>query len=323
MNARTIREQRRSAGLTLVEVLVVLFLLALLAQTAVLATEGLVEQGQRDATARSLEGIEEAVLGVPSRVDSTGRTLIRGFVADIGRLPKAPPPPALPAVWDPAKALQELWAVDDVFPRFGAAHAVAPAGDAEVRVLCGWRGPYLRLGFERSQLLDGWGRAFDCLRNDGTTAIGPSEQIDVVRSKGADGALGAAAGGPHDPDIVLTLRGLGPPSSERHTGRVEVLVNLTAVPNSTLLARIYGPEDGVAGTIDQESALVTGTGRITVPLPLLECSIGPRVLVVYHRSASSDLAEDAPVADVLAGHRRVVPIVVEPGGIPAITVEMP
>ena len=63
-------------GLTLVELLVVVFILALLAQAAVYAGEGALESAQRETTASSLQQLEIALLGQPGRA-SRSRAALR------------------------------------------------------------------------------------------------------------------------------------------------------------------------------------------------------------------------------------------------------
>src|SRR5580704_13949574 len=76
-------------GLTLVELLVVLVILVILATVAIQSTENLVAQARYESTQRTLDNIQNAVLGPRSQMDSDGTRAVTGFVADMGRLPVA------------------------------------------------------------------------------------------------------------------------------------------------------------------------------------------------------------------------------------------
>src|SRR5437763_3727153 len=88
-------------GLTLVELLVVLVILAILTTIAVQSTEKVVEQARYEATQRTLQNIQNAILSPPNQRTPDGSLLITGFVADMGRLPQP--------VADGGDPLRELW----------------------------------------------------------------------------------------------------------------------------------------------------------------------------------------------------------------------
>ena len=114
----------RRAGLTLVELLVVLAILAIMTTMAVTATNTLVDQSRYDATQRTLLSIEEAVLGPANAREADGTLIVGGFVADVGRLPLA-----VVDAGDPDgafKQLRELW-LPGVMPAYGIQQVVVPA----------------------------------------------------------------------------------------------------------------------------------------------------------------------------------------------------
>src|SRR5262249_50033275 len=115
-------------GMTLVELLVVLTILAILAAAAMTATEVFVDQGRYDANARTLTSIREAVVGPDNARQTDGTVLVSGFVADMGRLPVA-------VGTDPTTALAELWA--NPYPQNPFAVRQAPS-DPEVLIPSGW-----------------------------------------------------------------------------------------------------------------------------------------------------------------------------------------
>lgn len=301
MNAGPRSTGPSSRGLTLVEVLVVLFILAVLAQTAVLATEGLAEQAQRDGTAQSIEGIEAAILGERSRVDTQGRSLITGFVADVGRLPVAR------LAGGPETSLLELWQRRDeaslpVADQIAAFSVSSPPGDAEIELACGWRGPYLRLGFGPARLVDGWNRPFRLWRADGSTVL-DGETVTAMASFGSDGLLdGTPPPLGYERDIgVVIERTAAPLVDARHTGAL--VVNVSVGTATKILVRVYGPNGkptaacGLPRTIGQEERTVSAGTVAAVTFSNL--TIGPRVVRVYDATAlATTPLEDDPIADI-------------------------
>jgi hypothetical protein len=161
------------SGLTLVELLVVLTILIVLTTVAFVATDQLVDQARYDTTQRTLQNISDAIVGPANQRDTDGSLLITGFVADMGRLPIAPPAPADP--------LSELWnqsllaSGSHNFSTTPVTIVITPTTSVTVVLPSGWRGPYLRLtAGSDGRLLDGWGNSFD------------APAVGVVRSKGAD-----------------------------------------------------------------------------------------------------------------------------------------
>ena len=75
-------------GMTLVELLVVLAILAIMTTVAVTSSDVFLSQGRYDATIRTLTDIQEAVLGPPNARQSDGTLVSMGFVADVGRWPQ-------------------------------------------------------------------------------------------------------------------------------------------------------------------------------------------------------------------------------------------
>ncbi len=309
----------RECGLTLVELLVVLFVLGLLAATASVATAGLLEQGQQDATLRSLAAIETAVLGAPDRQDATGTPYVTGFVADVGRLPVMRGTAA-------ETGLQELWRGTDGTLSSPATWTIAlfgvqtPAGDVEVRLPAGWRGPYVNTPIGTAQLRDGWRRAFRLLRADGSDApVGTG--IEIVRSSGADGAPdGATPSAGNDRDLATVFANADPVETvaPRYSGDLVVIVRSTAgVTNASI--RIYGPADGVVQTLAQPPPqTIPAGGQAT--FVVTGVAIGPKILRAYAAAAPAD--PNDPFVPVPATS-RIQPVVVEAGGLPPIVLDLP
>lgn len=296
------RESAAQHGLTLVELLVVLFILALLAQTAVLATEGALEQGQRDATVRTLEDLEAAVLGDAGRVDPIGQPLVSGFVADVGRLP-------IRSSDDAVDPLHELFLRPPAVTAFGIQ---APKGDREVRIAAGWRGPYLRLGIGLDRAVDGWAQPFVALDPAGQPLTTPSAVAGVV-SFGADrnpGGTGFAT------DLDVRFHDLSA-VIRRDVGDVPIRVRSRSTTDTSVVVRIYGPREGLVQTLDQQVLALTADSDAVWTFPAVP--IGTRVLRAYvYTDGTPDPDDDLPAAL----RSRVRPILVEPGGIPEVLLEI-
>lgn len=315
-----------AAGLTLVEVLVVMFILALLAQAAVLATEGVADQAMRDVTERSLTDMEVALLGHPGRADAQGRTSITGFVADVGRLPRAR------IGTEPAATLRELWERRDEAPvppgeRIPVLQIAPAPGDAEVQLACGWRGPYLRLGLGRSAPFDGWGRPFRLWTDAGAPAL-EGELVSGIESFGADGVDDTGNVPPgFDADLGVTVHRTVPPLVQpRHAGTVRVQVRNLDLAQRRFVVRVYGPRDGAPRTLAQVALTVSGAdeggeGEATLP----DIPIGPRVVRVYVYDSEDPPGAEDPLAvpGLDLPRSRIWNVTVESGIGAPLVVEMP
>lgn len=164
-------------GLTLVEMLVVLALLAAVSGMVVSLTNNLESRSRYDQTCERLVEIRTAILG-PDAVSADGHLLSGGYLQDVGALPAGGrdllyPPEAL-------KTWMEGHGTGDVLQY-----------DPEWRTWFGWRGPYLAAPSRRgadteNSLYDGWGEDF--LWPTGAWGVFPlpSGSDFAIRSKGAD-----------------------------------------------------------------------------------------------------------------------------------------
>lgn len=128
--------RRPHHAFTLLELLVVVFILATVAASAISLVGQTDEQLRYETTRSRLESIRRAVLG---RNDLSDPTRVAGFVADMGRLPAS---------------------LDELF------HAPPPSSPApsDLGLDAGWRGPYLHALPNLSGELrfrDGWGNTSD------------------------------------------------------------------------------------------------------------------------------------------------------------------
>lgn len=161
---------RRS--LTLVELLLVVFILAAVAASAATLTDDVDVQARYDVTISRRDLVREAILG---QSEVGGQRLVSGFVADMGRLPRSLRELIQPL--DETGGALQKWVYD-------------PARE----VGAGWRGPYLPIRFEDATPVfrDGWGNrsgADDAL-NYGWDVSNATPDRFEIRSLGRDNLVG-------------------------------------------------------------------------------------------------------------------------------------
>ncbi|MEO0508371.1 MAG: prepilin-type N-terminal cleavage/methylation domain-containing protein [Verrucomicrobiota bacterium] len=273
------------SGLTLVELLVVLTILAVVSTIALRSVAQLTEETRFEANLTQIESIESAVLGENS---------ITGFIGDIGRLPVAVDPGSMMPLQP-----SELWKIESL-PSYSIQ---TPPGDSEVRLGGGWRGPYLDLGFGQSELVDGYGKDFLFFEADGDPSA-DGETIAIIQSLGVDQMTGgdgvnADTAAVFEADSNAVLAGL---SASEQSSTEDIVVTLVR-PNSqnfsdgrgnVLLARVYGPSyaaDGTGGVVTIQQAKFefddpvdnpgTPSSVISVTLTLADLPFGPKVFRAY------------------------------------------
>lgn len=278
------RHQRREAaatpraGLTLLELLVVLGIIAVIAGVAMRSVSGTFDQSRYEANITQLDAIEAAILE-PS-----------GFLHDIGRLPEAQGTEA-------RTQLSELWEPGGL-PSFTIANA---PGDPEVQMGVGWRGPYLRLGLGRNDLRDAFGRDFDLFSADGSP-LGAGVEVGILRSRGADGQIGGAD---FDADLLLVLAaetpavtaGLADDETDRSVGDLVVRVHRDTLgepaqvgEGNRVLVRVYGPAEGTLSTLGAHTFTVGSPAifqHVFTGLPL-----GPKIVRAYQADAANLPVDD-------------------------------
>lgn len=255
------------AGLTLVELLVVLSVIAVLSTVALRSLVGNLEEANYDANLLQLQQLELAVIG-ENRQD--------GFVRDIGRLPQA----IGDAEYDPDTRsgnlliqLGELWD-QGILPVYAINQAVGL--DSEVSLGTGWRGPYLSLGVDRDDLTDSFANPFVAYQADGTLSD-DTDPIAIIQSFGSNGFSQFGTTGdvevfpePSDASyerdleivfesdanaVAANLAGtvtnrwqtlIDPVEVERADG-----ANLNTADGRFLVLRVYGPQNGLLVTLFQ------------------------------------------------------------------------
>lgn len=149
-------------GLTLVELVVVLAILAVLAGVAVRSLEPIADQARYEATQNTLESAKNSI--VDDRRQTSGTRYISGFVSDIGRLPEST------AMLIDGVGTTEFSGTPAIplssfsfASRVGPAASTTPANPTNVdctgvSLRCGWRGPYLTVVDPANGIVDGWGQ---------------------------------------------------------------------------------------------------------------------------------------------------------------------
>lgn len=279
-------------GMTLIELLVVLTILSVLSVVAVVSTETVLGQGRFEATQRTLGNIEEAVLG-PERLQREDGTLaVAGFVADVGRLPKAV------ANEDGRLELAELWTNAENVPVFDLKEYSVDQ-DETIRRACGWRGPYLRLPVGGAGLRDGWGNELLLLKADGNPAA-EGDEVAAVMSLGSDGMVGEDPQDTYSRDLEVSF-------VERHKTSIALSVvqqgdNGLELPTNAnneaaeLVVRLFDVEDGqmVADARGPEPIGQWDWGQPAV-IQFPNVAIGPKIARAYVEAAGDNRRKSPPL----------------------------
>jgi prepilin-type N-terminal cleavage/methylation domain-containing protein len=270
--------ERRAAGFTLLELVVVIAILAILATLAVRSLGGLEDQTRFDETQRTLAGIQASIDGDRSIRQPDGTMIPNGFVNDMGRLPNLPPG-ATP--FTPLTPLQELTALQELWvqPAGVPAYAIQPADtsvNSDIKIGTGWHGPYLQLPFGQTNLVDGWGNSFTVTPANPPIALG-------IQSLGSDNMPGATNGDPYAIDLpaspILFL------SSDYFT-TVTCLVTGTSPLGSPASAKLFQPDPVNAGQVMFVAGVETTAGG-NVTFTFSGVSPGARVIRLYTDAAST------------------------------------
>ncbi|MEM9643485.1 MAG: prepilin-type N-terminal cleavage/methylation domain-containing protein [Planctomycetota bacterium] len=293
-----------SKGLTLIELVVVLAILAALAGVAVRSLEPIADQARHESTQKDLNNIEQAYLNG----STTGGSNLSysGFLADVGRLPQS-------VGVDAERWLSELWE-NPGLPNYSIANFNDPNTTEDessrtnnpILVASGWRGPYLLLPPGSNTLRDGYGRPMVCLNSSGGVIAAAGAEIASVVSSGSNGLLDASDVG-YQRDLPLPG---GAWNASRIEGAIPVRVTLadgisppTINSGERILARVYGPQNGTAAVL-AEIELSSGT----VPEfggTLAGIVAGPRVVRVIKVSGSTP--NESIVSESLVRQLMVVP----------------
>ena len=279
-------------GFTLLELAVVLGIIVVITHLAV-REAGKWRSSQLHAIAdKGLGEIKEAILGSDFERDAEGTRIRTGFLADMGRLPRAETN-ALGRL-----TLSELWLCPAAADRFAVRPAVASNlvstadaddADADVVVPCGWRRPYLRLALGKTRLLDAWGNAYETpddaqytarLRTWNQAAITErGTTVCCIRHLGADGVPDdvKAPSTPEEVDTVLNLFDTGGGVTNSSLTVTVNAYDSDGNPASGIFpgtVRVYSPCGGQIAVSKQTLSVSAGTAHATVS----GLTPGPRVL---------------------------------------------
>ena len=252
-------------GMTLVEVLVVLTILALLTTVAVTSSDVFLSQGRYEATTRTLTDIQEAVLGPPNARQADGTLISTGFIADVGRS-------LLSTSADPTLALSELWALPSGMAPFSL---IQSSNDTDVVVPCGWRGPYLRLPVGQSNVRDGWGNAMNLFTDLTGDPAAVGNPILAVSSSGGDTS-------PYNAPLEVNLA----PSQIAVGGNVYVLDSNGNPGNpssaSAIQVWIYGPNPNTGLLLETQcNTTAAANGVVSYSIPTGVYVYAPGFLRAY------------------------------------------
>lgn len=304
------RPRNRSAGFTLLELVVVLAVLAVVTGLAVRSLQA-IDDGHRDeGSVRLLTSIEGAVLGDHQAA---------GFVSDLGRLPVA--------VGEADFSLAELWRQGGL-PSYDLRRDPV---DPEVAVPCGWRGPYLSLPVGGDTLRDPWGNPVASAVGGGgsdapyarlrTEADEPIQAagvpVGVVRLPGANGVA--------DPGDAGVERDLSVVFAGRHQAWIKAVVTVVDAEGvadaggggESVVVRVFAPDAALPGmvsvvanepavgldasataTVPQGSVLPEGSSAPATPSGLGPVSIGVRPVRAYLLQAGGAVVARSQVSHV-------------------------
>lgn len=150
-----------SKGFSLLELLLVLFIMGLMTATTMLMTGGVEDQAKYDETKRRMELIKRAIVGDPTRTVNGGPE-ISGFVADMGRLPGCMSELITPGVEKTPNTDPKTY--DSPCGGSPAQVITAWHEDTTSNLWGGWRGPYISTISDSdgvSRFRDGWNNNFN------------------------------------------------------------------------------------------------------------------------------------------------------------------
>jgi len=259
------------SGFTLLEMILVLFLVSLMASATLMLTEGVEDQAKYDDTKRRMEIMRKAIVGDPTRTVNGGPE-ISGFVADMGRLPLCvaellTPGSASGASFQSPCNGSEITAWDI---------------DTNTGIWFGWHGPYIQVLPERNDELhfrDGYGNTGTDASDVGGTNLDASSTADDEHDSGWSWLLSDSSDASN---AIIQIQSYGFDGTEKYPQGVTVnavrhlinqrdhLINMdnwsgqilfsnsasTALPtsNATLKLRLHYPDgSGSINSIDSDN----------------------------------------------------------------------
>ncbi|MEL6713700.1 MAG: prepilin-type N-terminal cleavage/methylation domain-containing protein [Planctomycetota bacterium] len=280
----------RRRGLTLLELVVVLAILSALGTVMITRTTTLESEARYEQTVRTMDQLQDAIIGRQPIGLEDPSGVLPGFVADMGRLPVS-------TVLEGELGLSELWDVEP-FAAAGLLYGLRTNDDFDDRLelLCGWRGPYVRLPVGATQLRDGWGREYTLATDAGVPVVAAGVEVGGFVSGGSGLA---DAFDPVEPlEVVLedATRGINRVDSSLPLNALTARYTRPSGDTTTwAVARLYGvsggrPEllaqsDPIEGDVDPAATFVplqfNSVGATPAPITSITTTLGPKVLVLY------------------------------------------
>ncbi|MFM8359455.1 MAG: type II secretion system protein, partial [Verrucomicrobiota bacterium] len=264
------------AGLTLLEMVVVMAILAALTTLAIRMTSGVANQGRYEATEKTLTAFRTACIGAPADLNSGLAPQLSSFVADLGRLPQATTPSGggiqtlhelhgftanlPPYAFRVATSANTVLVVPPAltnFPIRPSNPSTQTAMVPTVRLPSGWRGPYLYLG-SAGQWLDGWGKLIQynpiltnlvIFRDIQGNLTSPGAQVAQVEV--ANGPLPGYATAGSDPYAVGSQYSRITPNEVSSDLVVQIRIaglGFLSGTTNTLQTRVFGPNPNANST---------------------------------------------------------------------------
>ena len=295
---------RDEHGMTLLELVVVIAILAVLMTVALRSMTGVAAQSRFEATQRTLENIQDAILGPANDHQPDGSRVISGFVADIGRLPQAVltnNPDGSTSLTLNELLFQPNGALPfDVRQATGTNLTDTSLADPGVSVPCGWRGPYLRLSVGENEISDGWGGPLaNTTTPSGTnflclTLTNSDNEIVSVSSPGADGVQGGTG---YNSDLSVTFA----PSD--YTASLAVTVSMldtngnqiySSTNGDQVFVRVFGPDTMNIGKIEVLSE--TNLSNVYPWSPVVSSlTQGPRTVRAYLQTSGGVITNSSAI----------------------------
>lgn len=310
---QAMRNDARERGLTLLELVVVLAILGTLGTVMITQTAGLTGEARYEQTVRTLDQVQDALIGRQPAPGEDPTAVAPGFVADIGRLPLAGGDLNLAELWD-----REASATP---PTEFSVQALTGL-DNDLSLACGWRGPYIRLPVGADELNDGWGRAFDLFDDAGNAVAADADEIALISS------AGPGVGSVFDATFEILFRDT---TVNRTNGDpvVQLEFDLPAAAaagaNFFVVVRLYGPIGGEARVIGQSAVLTftksapagTDDPNQTQQVTFTGMPIGPKLLRAYQLASSTAPGDEVGEAgaDLTAQNKSIARrVTVQQGG---------
>lgn len=286
MKTRNLDARLRREGFTLLELVVVLAILGVVTTLAVRSLDAVQDQRRYEASRQIMEDIRAAVAGSENDRNADGSHTLAGFISDMGRLPKA--------IGTTELTLAELWLPNA--QRYDVRQAVVEnlaSGtdgshvDRDVFVPGGWRGPYLRLPIDASNLLDGWGNPMSSPPTLGYTRLRTGlNGADNVTTAGTliTGVTHFGANGTYNPDDKGVDRDL-PVSFSFEDVEIKATIQLLDAHGNSqeinssdqIILRVYSPDPADATKIKVFTANFPpdpAPPTLTFPLTTAEIHMG-------------------------------------------------